>query len=505
MKIISTITLTMFMSCFVFAQQTETLTLQPGAEQGKDAYVFQLDNQNTSKYGATEDKNYGQSSTIPMTDWTWGGNGKQRTFIEFDFSSIPDNAIITSAKLNLYHNPNQASWTHDQRGGTNEVLLQKVTESWTEDVITWNNKPATTTEGQIEIPKSSSKTQDYVIEVKSLVQTMLGEGNNHGFMMKLKTEAHYRSVMFSSSDYTDSTEHPKLVIEYELPVKRLVLKPGAKDGKDAYVFQLDNQNTSKYGATENKNYGESGSFVMTDWTWNDDGGGNGKQRSFIEFDFSSIPENAIITSATLNLYHPIPSSWGHEQLDGTNEVLLQKVTESWEEDVITWNNKPATTTEGQIEIPKSSSKTQDYSIEVKGLVQTMLGEGNNHGFMMKLKTESHYRSVIFSSSDRADSTEHPEIVIEYELPELTNIIATEKESFAKVYPNPFSNSTTFELGEVAEYTIVLFSSNGTIVKEVTKEASKIELSVENESLKGLYFYQISTQNNVVSSGKLVIK
>ena len=135
------------------------------------------------------------------------------------------------------------------------------------------------------------------------------------------------------------------------------------------------------------------------------------------------------------------------------------------------------------------------AIDVKDLTQSMLGEGNNHGLMIQLKTEEYYRSLFFASSDFADAALHPRLTIEYKIGNITSTKEIATPSIL-VYPNPFSTSTTFDLGENAEYTISLYSTNGELVKKVVAEGSQIEVSREGLST-GFYFYQVTTATNFV--------
>ncbi len=504
MKTLFTTAIAALMGSFALAQQEQTLTLQPDADQGKDALIWYVPSQRTV-HGPTNTTNYGTHPDLQANAWTWKGSaGTRRSLVQFDFSSIPANAIITEASLSLYYNPTNGDGKHSQLSGSNEVLIQKVTEAWQEDQVTWNTQPAATEMGQVELAASTSETQDYLdIDVKGLVQTMIGDGNNNGFLIKLKTESHYRRIVFASSDNKNTDLHPKLVIKYTVPLETLFLKPNAAQGKDALIWYVPSQ-TTVHGPTNTTNYGTNPDLQANAWTWK---GSAGTRRSLVEFDLSSIPANAVVKNASLSLYYnPTNGDGKHSQLSGSNEVLIQKVTEAWQENQVTWNTQPAATEVGQVELAASTSETQDYlDIDVKGLVQTMIGDGNNNGFLIKLKTESHYRRIVFASSDNKNADLHPELVIEYEVPVVTDIEEkVTQETTVIVYPNPFSISTTFDLGEVAEYSVALYSVDGQLVKTVTEDASQIEVLREGLAT-GLYFYQVTTESGVVAVGKLIVE
>ena len=197
-----------FTSCEkILTDKTKELILQPDATAGKDARV--------DTWHA--DNNLGERGDLMIKYWTiYGEIANTRAFIEFDLSSIPANSTIDSAKLSLYHWPDN---DHSTLSGSNVCWIQRVIEPWNENTITWNNQPATTTVNQSQLPESFYATQDYVdIDVTQLVQDIVDNSSaSFGFMIILKVEDAYRALYFSSSDYMISAKHPKIVVNYTLP------------------------------------------------------------------------------------------------------------------------------------------------------------------------------------------------------------------------------------------------------------------------------------------------
>ena len=189
-----------------------TLNLHPNATNGIDALI---DNSSATT-------NYGTSPDLAAWAWTSGGITIARGLLKFDLSSIPSNAIITSATLSLYCNT--ASSVTQLNSGANACLLQRITSTWTESGVTWNNQPTTTTVNQDTLAQSTSTTQNYPsIDVRNLVIDMINNpSTSYGFMMKLITESTYRSMVLSSSDNSDSTKWPRLVIVYSTASNGLV-------------------------------------------------------------------------------------------------------------------------------------------------------------------------------------------------------------------------------------------------------------------------------------------
>ncbi|MDF1695699.1 MAG: DNRLRE domain-containing protein [Saprospiraceae bacterium] len=207
-----------------------------------------------------------------------------------------------------------------------------------------------------------------------------------------------------------SCESSEIYEEYSIEeTKLLSLKPDARQGKDAVIW------------TERPDQGSpnSNDFQAMGWTWYAFNYNGGIRRSLIEFDLSSIPENAQIVSATMNLYFnptsaELPSTYGHSQRDGSNRSILSRITSSWNEETVNWNNQPSISSDNQIYVKASDEPDEDYQIDVKNLVEDMVkNPDESHGFMYKLENEDYYRAMIFASSDHDNQDLHPELIIEY--------------------------------------------------------------------------------------------
>ena len=168
------------------------------------------------------------------------------------------------------------------------------------------------------------------------------------------------------------------------------------------------------GVGDGNNYGAAPFLNIQAWT---NGGLTATQRSLIDFDLSMIPANATIQSAFLFLYvdmnlNTFPG--GHQQLSGSNESVIKRVTDNWNENLVTWNIQPSTITLNQTIIPQSIASNQDYIIDVTNLVQDMISDTlNSFGFLIKLINESYYRRMIFASKDNPNTELHPKLGVTY--------------------------------------------------------------------------------------------
>jgi hypothetical protein len=383
-----------------FAQTTVTFT--PNSATGKDALLVNRVTQSSVNYGNDPD----------YACWAWtqsGGNTTARSIMDFDFSTIPVGAVITNASLSLYCNTTSA-YTQLQ-SGTNASYLERVTSTWDETTVTWNNQPTTSTAGRVSLASSTTSTQNYLnIDVTGLLTEILdNRTSSYGIMLKLQNESTFRCMVFGSSDHPDSTKRPVLSVTYTSPAvceNSVIIRPDAFTGKDALIDSKSNQVNNNFGADDN----------FASWSWTI-GGNLTNVRSLIDFDLSSIPSNAIVNSAKLSLYCNT-TSYVTQLNSGTNASYLSRITSPWDENTVTWNTQPTITTTNQVLLSTSSSASQNYlNIDIKNLIDDIRANPtSSYGLMLQLATETIYRSLILASSDHADSTKRPKLEICYSIP-----------------------------------------------------------------------------------------
>jgi hypothetical protein len=181
------------------------LVLQPDSSKGKDALITLY----------TPNANFGNHISMHPDCWTIGGDlDIIRGLIQFDLSSIPGDAAIDSAFISFYYalDPQYNGTDHY---GNNYMLLQRITEPWQENTVTWNNQPNVDSNYAVWINKFVNPHQDYNnIDVTHLVRDIFKSNKNYGFMLRMSDETPFKITLIASSDYPDSTKHPKLVVYY---------------------------------------------------------------------------------------------------------------------------------------------------------------------------------------------------------------------------------------------------------------------------------------------------
>ncbi len=468
-----------------------TILLKPDAAAGKDAKIWSNNPNN----------NYATDGDFIAAEWTWNGDeGTLRSLIQFDLSSIPFGSIITNAYLTLFYNPTSAS---AGQAGLNASLLQRITSSWDENVVTWNNQPSFTTSNEVTLAQSTLPDQDYPdVDVTQLVQDMIDNpSSSFGFLLRLQTEQTYSSMKFASSDYTDYNLVPELEITYVHDKgggndSCFVSQPNSVDGKDAKIWDLE----------PTLNYGNDADFIAASWTWN---GEQGTLRSLLDFDLTTIPSNAIINSAYLSLYYnPTSASAGQA---GSNASWLQRIISTWDEASVTWSNQPQITTQHEVLLPASVSVDENYfDVDVKEIVTDMVNDPlNSFGFMFQLEVEQTYASMKFASSDHLDSGIHPKLEICYSIP--TTILNLFENDLAGLYlfPNPATDFITIEFDQQPEPNslIQILSAEGRCIDQfiLEKSTNKFELQLNKSKYNsGIYFISVNTNSNILK-GKFVVK
>ncbi len=157
-----------------------------------------------------------QNAAYAVPSFFGQGLNVNRALIHFDLSSIPSNATITSAKLDLYSISQIGSFPAHS-GSNNNVLVERALTPWTEYGVTWNNQPQTTSLNAQTLVGTNNPNQDYLdIDITAMINDMRAANANHGIKLRLASQIATNLLSFCSMNYPDSSKHPKLKISYTL-------------------------------------------------------------------------------------------------------------------------------------------------------------------------------------------------------------------------------------------------------------------------------------------------
>jgi hypothetical protein len=167
------------------------------------------------------DLNYGNKPYLAAFEipGVQGGVNTNRALLYFDLSQIPGGSTIMSAKLDLYaYTEFTVAPVNDGHYGNNAAKLNRITSQWSENQVTWNTQPTTSTLHEKLLNQSIAPDQDYLdIDVKDLVQDMTDNPNNSfGFELSLINEVVTTNLSFCSGEYPNTAKRPTLEIEYRL-------------------------------------------------------------------------------------------------------------------------------------------------------------------------------------------------------------------------------------------------------------------------------------------------
>ena len=213
----STATVTITVNPLIIIEQN--MTIQPGPEEGKDSYINSFFSSPDYSAGTYPDLSIGNPFAETVTpifkkfDYIQIAYDTLRSFLQFDLSLLPANAIITNANLKLYQ--------YYTLGSEDLIIgLHQVTETWEEDTINWNNKPNYLSVPESIVSVTVGETTWLSWDITALLQGWLdGSITNHGLMLKSTEEFSDNSyIACYSSDYMDDPAlRPKIEIDYYLP------------------------------------------------------------------------------------------------------------------------------------------------------------------------------------------------------------------------------------------------------------------------------------------------
>lgn len=443
----------------------------------KDAYI-------NSTYNEPD----GHRQSLISAQWTYfGDEGLGRSLIKFDLSEIPEFAIIESASLSLYHDPSSFHIGHSDLGGDNTGLLLRAAESWDDEEVYWYSQPHATNTHRILIHPPENESQDYEnIDVTKLVQDMINNTDvQHGFMIKLlREDALYRSLVFASNDHSDESIRPLLEVVYtenESEMYAIHIKPNAAEGKDAYINSVNSGND-----------GNGTSLNAARWTYF---GETGTGRFLIDFPFPSIPGDKEIVRAELNLYHnPASGHLGHSTMGGSNELVIRRIIQDWDEQTVVWNNQPATTDQNEVIVLSSNIGNEHYlNIDVTEMMKDMIrNPSEGFGFQVRLQDETDlFRSAVFASSDYPAADLRPSLTV------YTNYLIANEYENAEVYfsvnPNPNNGNFHVDFSESLNCRIQIYDVTGRLFYDKDNGGQFIEIQIP-ELQNGIYFVRVSYGN-----------
>lgn len=323
----------------------------PNVTCGADAPAAITANNLQTTFMAQADAHVRQNSpTVNYSSTTYLRTGRilapsdaYQTLIQYDISSLPANAVIVTATLEVY----------SPVSSTPNIRAYAALGSWTESTVTWNTKPTASTDYG---SQTATGLGWHKWDVTSLVQQWkAGTRVNYGFLLA-QAGTTYGTLDYDSSENA-SLRIPRLTVIYATQGSPAILPVQA----DTWIEQ----------ALPSNNYGTDSQLYV--------GRPTGSARNtLLKFDTSSLPSSVVVISASLELYSEINLM----QPDAATDIWPDAIISTWAEDTVTWNTRPVTQAMG--DLPKAYA-TGWLRWDVTNIVRGWYsGTIQNYGIQLRL-------------------------------------------------------------------------------------------------------------------------
>jgi hypothetical protein len=253
----------------------------------------------------------------------------------------------------------------------------------------------------------------YTFKLEAAVNRIVIRGGSDIYKFILEKEGYVtQTLQFTAGQLMATSKENPLVLKIPWgtpPYLTLILQPGPEAGKDAMISNLE----------PDKNFGAHKYFeatfltepVLTVMRSN---------RSLIWFDLSQLPKSAIIKKVTLKLSYDLPIPWDSTNIiPGTTSTsfiggVLQQIITPWEENMVTWNNQPASIEANQVLIPPFIRNVNSIEVDVTSLfLQSAANLLPNYGMKFRLWPDDKFPGFRFASSDFPEASMRPKLIVFY--------------------------------------------------------------------------------------------
>lgn len=430
------------------ATGTSTPTLTPEPTRAPVKVVFQQDldgyqgAQDTTIYQFDADNSY----LYTVDPLKVGEKQRLASVLRFELISVPVDAYITSATLELY----AVGWSAPGDGVT--VGAYAITQTTVLDELTWTAARAGAPWGA---PGCNSVTSDrrpdpeasvlvtelgrwYRLDVTSLVQSWTNRSlPNNGLLLRAPLDLLDPQIFFfASAEHRDRNLRPRLLINYSfepisepsptrvgtlaptrtsLPAATATLTPAPGAENTITIQQGPGQScadTFLYKYTPSTNYCLTDTLLV---------GFRQQYVSLLRFDLGSIPNNATITRARLQVY---ANGWSGQDTNIGTYVISRTVNlgeATWELASAgnPWGAPGCADTGSDREglltgVVKTSSIARWYDLDVTRAVKRWVGgELANNGLLLATTYASFTGTLRFASSEHSDAALRPKLIVSY--------------------------------------------------------------------------------------------
>ncbi|WP_164716278.1 polysaccharide lyase family 8 super-sandwich domain-containing protein [Paenibacillus whitsoniae] len=318
--------------------------------------------------GTYATNNYGSSVQLEVKNDT--ASYAREGFLQFDFTAV--SGPVASAKIRL------VPVNVGMAGITNEAALVSDT-TWTESLLTWNNKPASSTVLGTWTPVLGTPVE---LDVTSQVQSALAGTGDKKLSLRIYAPTNPGSqgfAFYGTKEQTDSAKRPALII-----TQPITLTASA----DSYV---------RNGTYAGDNYGTATGLVTKNST------SGFLRETYVKFDLSAV--TGTFSSAKVRL---VPTSVGSFATTNQAELLTD---DSWSESALTWNNRPT----GGTLLGSWSGMTAGVPIEIDVTSQIQAALTGDHLISLRISSPTDSGSagdITYGSREKSDVSLRPVLILQ---------------------------------------------------------------------------------------------
>lgn len=190
-------------------------------QEGLDGYTdMQFTAVGTNGTPSSGDQNFGQVQILNFAN-KYNGANDYNLLIQFGLSTIPADAVVTNANLELLN----LNFPAPVNSAPATVDIYKVTQSWDENQITWNNSVLNAVYYD-PTPYDTQEMNGYTtgtavwssFDLTGLAQQWVnGSMPNYGIMLQVDPMAGSWKRSIASDNHSTQSYHPKLTVTYTIP------------------------------------------------------------------------------------------------------------------------------------------------------------------------------------------------------------------------------------------------------------------------------------------------
>ncbi|MBC7257980.1 MAG: DNRLRE domain-containing protein [Chloroflexi bacterium] len=432
------------------ATPTPTPTFTPGPTPAATTVTFQ---QGLGGYAGVRDTYISDYSDDSNYNWDTilivRSTDIIASLLRFDISSIPTNATVLGAQLQVY-----------TLAQSNSAYMcaqpYAVLRPWVDSQATWirprtGETWATPGCNGIGTDRSDIGGEEvwlqytnrwYTFDVTDMVQAwVLDPSSNQGLVLKSTcTMAELVQYSLAGSDYENSSLRPKLIVQYTLegtpptrtPTPAPTATPTPTPSTPPTVLTLQQGLNGYAGTTDtlidwwakDTNYGNEPTFSIRGGNY--DYGRQDIHSALLRFDLSPLPAGASVGSARLEIYLTARSNAGSAYFSP------YQVVRSWTESGATWNRATSSTYWGLAGCNSTEPPNQDrsatatdmqqpppsitnvwVSLDVTDIVRNWVAAPTTNLGLLLRDAGGNSVGYTFASSENANASIRPKLVIEY--------------------------------------------------------------------------------------------